>query len=117
MYKKAFDFSIRIVDLYKELSKEKKEFTLFNQILRSGTSIGANIKEGLQTQSKKDFLNKMNISLKEASETEYWIEVLIATKYIDADATKALLTECKDLNRMLCSIVKTTKKTLNMLDD
>ena len=115
-YEKAFAFSKRIVNLYKFLN-DKNEYVLSKQILRSGTSIGANIKEGLEAQSKRDFLNKMNIALKEASETEYWLELLIATKYIDATASKTLLVECKELNKILNTIVKTTKKNLRILDN
>lgn len=117
VYDKSFKFAIRIVNLYKYLNKEKKEFILSKQILRSGTSIGANIKEGLEAQSKRDFLNKMNIALKEASETEYWLELLIATKYIDATASRTILVECKELNKILNTIVKTTKKNLRILDN
>lgn len=117
VYNKAFKFSISIVNLYNYLCQNKSEYTLSRQILRSGTSIAANIKEGLQGQSRRDFLNKMNISLKEASETEYWIELLITTKYIDANASKILLTECKEINRILGSIVKTIKNSLKISDD
>ncbi|MEL5865102.1 four helix bundle protein [Clostridium cochlearium] len=116
-YEKAFAFSKRIVNLYKYLSDKKNEYVLSKQILRSGTSIGANIKEGLEAQSKRDFLNKMNIALKEASETEYWLELLIATKYIDATASRIILAECKELNKILNTIVKTTKKNLRILDN
>lgn len=116
-YEKAFAFSKRIVNLYKYLSDKKNEYVLSKQILRSGTSIGANIKEGLDAQSKRDFLNKMNIALKEASETEYWLELLIATKYIDATASRTILVECKELNKILNTIVKTTKKNLRILDN
>lgn len=117
IYDKSFKFAIRIVNLYKYLSKDKKEFILSKQILRSGTSIGANINEAIQASSKRDFLMKMNIALKEASETEYWLELLIATKYIDASASKTLLVECKELNKILNTIVKTTKKNLRILDN
>lgn len=117
VYEKAFKFSINIVDLYKYLNQDKNEYVISKQILRSGTSIGSNIKEGLQAQSRRDFLNKMSISLKEASETEYWLELLIATNYIDADASKILITECKEMNRMLSSIVKTTKMNLKISDN
>lgn len=112
VYEKAFDFSIRIVNLYKYLTIEKREYTLSKQVLRSGTSIGANIKEALQAQSKKDFLSKMNIALKEASETEYWLELLIETNYIDKEQSMSILNDCKELNKMLISIVKTTKNSL-----
>ncbi|SNY41419.1 four helix bundle protein [Orenia metallireducens] len=73
VYKKAFNFSKRVVKLYDYLEREKKEYTLSKQVLRSGTSIGANIKEGKYAQSKKDFISKMSIALKEAGESEYWI--------------------------------------------
>ena len=81
------------------------------QLLRSGTSIGANIKEALQAQSKKDYLSKMNIALKEASETEYWLNLLIETKYIEKHLM-SILEDCIELNKMLISIVKTTKNSL-----
>lgn len=112
VYEKAFDFSIRIVNLYKYLTTEKREYILSKQVLRSGTSIGANIKEALQAQSKKDFLSKMNIALKEASETEYWLELLTETNYIDKEQSISILNDCKELNKMLISIVKTTKESL-----
>jgi four helix bundle protein len=82
-YEKAFKFSIRIVRLYQHLCKDKMEYVLSKQILRSGTSIGANIKEALQAQSKRDYLSKMNVALEEASETEYWLDLLQSTDYID----------------------------------
>lgn len=112
IYNKAFKFSIKIVNLYKYLCKEKKEITLSKQVLRSGTSIGANIKEGLFAQSKRDFLSKMNIALKESSETMYWLELLTATDYIDINTSKAILSECEELSKILVSIVKTTRQNL-----
>lgn len=86
---------------------------LSKQILRSGTSIGANVKEGVSAQSKKDFLNKMNIALKEANETEYWIELFIETGYIE-DRQPQILYKCRELCRMLSATVSTTKKHLNL---
>lgn len=112
VYNKAFKFAVRIVNLYKHLCNNKKEYILSKQVLRSGTSIGANIKEGIQAQSRRDFLNKMNIALKEASETDYWLELLVVSNYIEANASETIITECKELNKMLASIVKTTKKKL-----
>ncbi|WP_138202676.1 four helix bundle protein [Haloimpatiens lingqiaonensis] len=114
VYQKAFKFSIKIVNLYKYLCKYKKEYVLSKQVLRSGTSIGANIKEGIFAQSKKDFLSKMNIALKECSETAYWLELLTATNYMDANASKSILGECTELNKILVSIVKTTKEKLTI---
>ena len=77
---KSFDFAVRIVNLYKYLTNEKKEFVLSKQLLRSGTSIGANISEAQQAQSRADFLSKLEIALKEASETKYWLRLLYATE-------------------------------------
>lgn len=106
---KSFKFAIRIINLYKYVCEEKKEFVLSKQLLRSGTSIGANVKEAIQGQSKKDFLSKMNISLKEASETEYWIELLIATNYLSDRDGNSILEDCVEIKKILHSIVKTSK--------
>jgi len=110
--KKSFRFSILVINLYRYLSEEKKEFILSKQLLKSGTSIGANIKEALEAQSKKDFLSKMNLSLKEARESEYWLELLIEAKYLETEEARHLLTECNEICRILNSIVKTTKENL-----
>jgi len=109
---KSFDFAIRIVKLYKYLMDEKKEFVLSKQILRSGTSIGANINEAQQGQSKKDFLMKMNISLKECTETKYWIELLSATDFINLEQKNSIMNDCIEIEKMLTSIVKTTSESL-----
>ena len=109
---KSFDFAIRIVKLYKYLMEEKKEFVLSKQILRSGTSIGANINEAQQGQSKKDFLMKMNISLKECTETKYWIELLSATDFINLEQKNSIMNDCIEIEKMLTSIVKTTSESL-----
>lgn len=115
VYHKAFKFAIRIVNLYKHLCKEKNEYTISKQLLRSGTSIGANIKEAVQASSKRDFLMKMNIALKEASETDYWLELLKATDYMDARSSESIISDCTELNTMLASIVKTTKENLKVI--
>ena len=109
---KSFDFAIDIVDLYKKLSISNKNYVLLNQILRSGTSIGANVKEGLRGQSKKDFLAKMYIALKEADETEYWILLLVETGFIENDLGNEILNKCREISKILNSIIKTTKKKL-----
>ena len=109
---KSFDFAIDIVDLYKKLSTSNKNYVLLNQILRSGTSIGANVKEGLRGQSKRDFLAKMYIALKEADETEYWILLLIETGFIENDLGNEILNKCREISKILNSIIKTTKKKL-----
>ena len=107
---KSFDFAVRIVNLFKHLSNDKKEFVLSKQVLRSGTSIGANISEAIQGQSKKDFLSKMNIAWKEANETEYWLRLLKATGYLSENEYKSIYKDCIELEKLLISIVKTSKK-------
>ncbi|MCR5395740.1 MAG: four helix bundle protein [Bacteroidales bacterium] len=109
---KSFNFSIRIVNLYKYLTIQKKEFVLSNQVLRSGTSIGANICESTQSVSTADFLSKLSISLKEACETEYWIKLLYRTEYIDKSQHDSVIFDCQELIKMLTSIIKKTKENL-----
>jgi four helix bundle protein len=108
---RSFDFAVQTVEVYKYLCN-KREFVLSKQLLRSGTSIGANVKEAMHGQSRKDFLSKMNIALKEANETEYWIELLIETGYLTKEDSLKYLNNCKELCRILGSIVKTTKSTI-----
>ncbi|WP_163195306.1 four helix bundle protein [Clostridium thermarum] len=112
IYDKAFKFSINIVNLYKALSNEKHEYVLSKQVLSSGTSIAANIKEAIYAQSKRDFLSKLNIALKEASEAEYWLELLLATKYITNQLFIDLHKQLSEIIKILASIVKTTKESL-----
>lgn len=107
---KSFDFALRIIKLNRYLVEEKKEYVLSKQVLRSGTSIGANIHEAVEAQSKADFIHKMSISLKEARETEYWLKLLIATEYIDNSDN--ILEDVKELMKILTSIIKTSKKTV-----
>jgi four helix bundle protein len=105
---KSFAFAVRCVNLRKYLIKEKGEYDMSKQLLRCGTSIGANIKEALRGQTRPDFGTKMNISLKEASESEYWIELLQATEYLTPEQGDNLLKDCRELIKLLTSIVKTT---------
>jgi len=105
---KSFAFAIRCVKLRKYLTTEKSEYVMSKQLLRCGTSIGANIKEALRGQTRPDFGTKMNISLKEASESEYWIELLQATEYLNKEQGESLLEDCRELIKLLTSIVKTT---------
>ncbi len=107
---KSKQFAIRIIVLYKYLCDEKKEFVLSKQLLRSGASIGANVKEAIRGQSKADFASKMNIALKEASETEYWIELLWETAFISKEQFDSIYADCQELLRFLFSIVKTSRK-------
>ena len=106
---KSKAFAVRVIKLYQYLSEIKKEYILSKQILRSGTSVGANIREAIQAQSRNDFIHKMNIALKEASETEYWLELLHETGYITAEEYQGIISDCSEINRILTSIVKSTK--------
>ena len=94
-------FAIRIVRAYKYLTAEKNEYVLSKQLLRSGTSIGANVKEAIRGQSKPDFYSKLNIALKEASETEYWLEILYETEYIDKKLFESINEDCQELIKLL----------------
>lgn len=98
---KSFAFAIRIVNLYKYLTNEKKEFVLSKQILKSGTSIGANIEESIGAQSDKDFLNKISISYKEARESIFWLKLLQATNYLSAEETESLLSNAEEICKIL----------------
>ena len=109
---KSLAFAIRVVRLYQFLSKEKKEYVLSKQVLRSGTSIGANVKEATQAESKADFIHKMAIALKEASETEYWLEILKETDYLDKKAFQSIQADCDAIIGLLTTIIKTAKRNL-----
>ena len=107
---KSKQFALRIIKLYRYLCDEKKEYILFKQLLRSGTSIGDNIREALRGQSKADFYAKLNISLKEASETEYWLELLHESSYIDEKSFNSIYSDCQEIMKLLVSITKTQPK-------
>ena len=107
---KSIDFAARIIKLQRYLAKDKKETIISNQIVRSGTSIGANIFEAQYAQGKKDFISKLEIALKEASETGYWLELLYRTKYIDEQTFKTLSSKCTSLRVMLIASCKTAKE-------
>ena len=106
---KSFDFAVRIVNLYKHLQDEHRENVMSKQVLRCGTSIGANIKEAMHAQSRKDFISKMNIALKESYETEYWLELLFETDCLSEENYKKLHNDCGAIRRMLISSLKTIK--------
>lgn len=110
---KSMDFAVRIVRLYQYLCKEKKEFILSKQLLRSGTSVGANLREAKYAQSTNDFISKNSIALKEASETEYWLELLFRTGYLTEKEYNTIIADCSELVKMLTAIVKTTKANNN----
>ena len=107
---KSFRFAIRIVNLYKHLCENKKEYILSKQLLRAGTSIGANIAEAQQAQSRPDFLSKLNIALKEASESKYWIRLLNATDYLSQEEADSVYADCCELEKLLVAIIKTLRK-------
>jgi four helix bundle protein len=107
---KAYAFALRIIKAYKYLSQEQREFILSKQVLRSGTAIGALTREAEHAQSKADFINKMNVALKEANETEYWLMLLRDSKYINEKTFASIHKDCDELIRLLVSIVKTSKK-------
>ena len=109
---KSLAFAIRIVNLYKHLTKNKTEYVLSKQLLRSGTAIGALVSEAEHGQSKADFLNKMNIALKEANESKYWLILLKETDYLSIEEYESLEEDILTLVRLLVSIVKTTKTNL-----
>ena len=106
---RSFEFAVNIVSLSRRLTQEKNEFVLSKQVLRSGTSIGANIEEANQAQSKKDFVHKLSIALKEASETNYWLRLLLATELVESAPAESLLDECRQIERMLTAAIKTSK--------
>ena len=106
---KSFQFAQQIVFLYKQLIDKSDNRVLATQLLKSGTSIGANIREAVRSQSRNEFLAKMNISLKEAYESEYWLELLNRTGYIEDDQYKSVLNDCEQIRRMLISSINTVK--------
>ena len=110
---KSMAFSKRIVAAYQYLCEEKKEFVLSKQLLRSGTGIGANIAEAQYGSSRKDFLNKLYIALKECAETLYWLELLYECDYFTATLYRSLLADCEELRKILSSITKTTRDSIN----
>ena len=104
---KSFAFALRCVRLYKILKEERQEYVLSKQFLRSGTSIGANIKEGIYAQTKADFASKLSIAKKEAGETEYWLEIMSAAEILKIEEAESMLADCRELLRIL---IATTKK-------
>ena len=106
---KSFQFAVRIVKLSQYLRSSKREFVLSKQVLRSGTSIGANVAESQQAQSRADFISKLEIALKETSETKYWIRLLKETGYISECEFDSIFPDCVEIEKLLVSIIKSTK--------
>ena len=110
---KSKRFTVRIVRLYKYLCEEKREFVVSKQLLRCGTSIGANLAEAECAISKKDFLSKVYIALKECMETKYWLELLQETEYLSAEEFQSIYADCEEIRKMLSSTTKTLNSTLH----
>jgi len=111
---KTMRFAIRIVNLYKFLIENKKEFVLSKQLLKSGTSIGANCREGDFAQSKTDFIHKLSIAQKECSETLYWLELIYSTEYIKEIEYKSIYTDAEEIMKLLTASIKTAKANLKL---
>lgn len=107
---KSFLFAIRVVNLYKVLTTEHKEFVMSKQLLRSGTSVGANVREAEHAESKADFVHKLSMALKEANETEYWIDLLKETSYLNNSEYLSIQYDIKEILKLLTSIVKASKQ-------
>ena len=107
---KSYQFALRIVKFYKFIANEQREYVLSKQILRSGTSIGANVEEANHAQSKSDFVHKLSIAQKEAAETNYWLRLLRDSEFLTAKQAESLLFDCDELQKMLASSIKTTKE-------
>lgn len=106
---KSYKFAIRVVNLYKYLCGQKREFVMGKQVLRSGTSVGAMIREAEFAQSKADFVNKMSVALKEANETAYWLSLLYETDYLSKIMYDSIENDCEEIIKMLVASVKTSK--------
>jgi len=111
---KSYRFALRMIKAYKYLTQEQREFILSKQVLRSGTTIGALIREGEHAQSKADFVNKMSIALKEANEIEYWLMLLKDSEYFDEKSYTSIHQDCDELIRLLVSIIKTARQNSNL---
>ena len=110
--KKSRQFAVRIVRLYQYLATERKEYVLSKQLLRSGTSIGANVAESSCAISRKDFLAKMYVAFKECNETLYWLDLLHDTDYLTDNAYASIYSDCRELHKLLSAITKTTREIL-----
>ena len=110
---KSKEFAVRIVNLYRYLREDKKEYVMSKQLLRSGTSIGANIAESECAISDKDFLSKLYIAFKESAETQYWLDILFETSYLSSQEYESITADCTELKKMLSSITKTIRNKGN----
>ena len=110
---KSFQLAIRVVNLYKYLKKQHGEYILSQQIIRSGTCVGAIIREAEHAESTKDFIHKLSIGLKEANETKYWLDLLLATEFINKRMYNSINQDCEELLKLLIASVKTSKQRLS----
>jgi four helix bundle protein len=110
---KSYKFALRTIKLYKFMTDEHKEYVLSKQILRSGTSIGANIEEPIHAQSKTDFIHKLSVAQKEASETNYWLRLLRDSGYLKEKLADSLLVDCEEIQKLLTSSIKTAKANID----
>lgn len=110
---KSFEFAIRIVKLYQYLCNDKKEFVLSKQLLRSGTSVGAMVRESEHSESKADFIHKLSIAQKEINETIYWLELLKATDYLTQEQFESINNNATEIIKLITSIIKTAKSNIN----
>ena len=106
---KSFRFAVRIVNLCRYLQTEQKEYSLTKQLLRCGTSIGANVAESQQAQSRADFISKLNIALKESYETDYWLRLMYETQYLTSEEFQSIIVDCHEIEKLLISIIKSFK--------
>lgn len=109
---KSFNFALRIVKLYQFLCSDKNEFVLSKQLLRSGTSVGAMVRESEQAESKADFIHKLAIAQKEANESDYWLELLFQSEYLNLIQYQSLKSDILEINKILSSIIISTKQNL-----
>jgi four helix bundle protein len=112
LHTKSKSFALRVIRFYKYLTEEKREYVLSKQLLRSGTSIGANIRESYSAQSQADFIHKLSIALKEADESAYWLELLVESETIDTIMFDSLYNDLKEVSSMLAASIKTAKANL-----
>lgn len=110
---KSYAFALRIIKLYQFMADERREYVLSKQVLKSGTSIGANIEESVHGQSKTDFIHKLSIAQKEANETNYWLRLLKDSEYLENRLAESLLNDCIEIQKLLAASIKTAKSNIN----
>lgn len=110
--KKSFDFAIRIVKLTRILQEDKRDFVISKQLLHCATPVGACVRESEHAESDSDFIHKLQIGLKEANETEYWLDLLYATQYLNEKEYESIIADCKEILKLLISIIKTKKENI-----